>query len=92
MIQTNITFKTKELNIFLSILDGITNTIFNFSLSYTFISFKVIKAFKFINIYYKKLFLGRFSKTYQILGNILLNLGVAMIRQVGMIIVKTRIS
>lgn len=77
----------------LSILVGITNTIFSFPLAYTFISFESAKAFKFVNTYCKKLFfwddcpgpvvmLGIFHLAYQR----------HMVRKAGILVVKAGIS
>lgn len=58
LIQTDATFNTNELNMPLSILLGVTNTISSFPVAYTFISSESAEAFKFINACYKELFFG----------------------------------
>lgn len=56
VVQTDASFNTNELNMPLSILVRITNTISNFPLAYTFISSESAEAFKFVNTYCKEFF------------------------------------
>ena len=49
VIQTDATFNTNELNMPLSILVGITNTMSSFPLAYIFISSESVEVFKFVN-------------------------------------------
>ena len=63
LIQTNATFNTNKLNMSLSILYGVTNTILSFPVAYVFISSESTEAFKFINGCCKELFLGVIALT-----------------------------
>ncbi len=56
VIQTDATFNTNELNMPLSILVWVTNTIASFPLADTFISSESVEAFKFVNAFCKELF------------------------------------
>ena len=49
VVQTDATFNTNELNMPLSILVGVTNTMSGFPLAYTFISSESAETFKFVN-------------------------------------------
>ncbi len=49
VIQTNATFNTNQLNMFLSVLISITNTVKSFAVTYCFVNSESVEMFIFIN-------------------------------------------
>lgn len=93
LIQTDATFNTNKLNIPLSILLGITNTILSFPMAYTFISLESAEAFKFINACCKELFFwDNCSSPAMMLGDFSLRLFAAMIKKAGISMVEASIN
>lgn len=84
LIQTDATFNTNELNMPLSILLSVTNTMSSFPVAYTFISSESAEAFKFINAYCKELFFWDDCPGPAVmLGDFSLGLSAAMIKKAG---------
>lgn len=88
-IQTDATFNTNELNMPLSILVGVTNTMSTFPVAYTFISSKSAEAFKFVNACYKEFFFWDDCPGPAVmLGDFLLGLSVAIVKKAGISVVR----
>lgn len=84
VVQTDARFNTNELNMPLSILVGITNTMSSFPLAYTFISSESAEAFKFVNACYKEnFFWDDCPGAAVMLGDFSLGLSAAMVRKAG---------
>lgn len=82
LIQIDAIFNTNKLNMPLSILVSITNTMLSFPITYIFIFSESAKAFKFSNTYYKKLFFwNNCLGPVIILRDFLLGLFVAIIKK-----------
>lgn len=93
VVQTDSTFNTNELNMPLSILVGITNTISSFPLAYTFISSESAEAFKFVNACCKELFFWDDCPGPAVmLGGFSLGLSAAMVRKAGISVVEAGMS
>ena len=89
LIQTDATFNTNELNMPLSILLGITNTMSSFPVAYKFISSESAEAFKFINACCKELFFwDNCPGPAVMLGDFSLGLSAAMIKKAGISMVE----
>lgn len=93
VIQTDATFNINELNMLLSILVGIINTISSFPLAYIFI-FLSLKKHSNLSMPIAKSFFfwNDFPGPIVMLGNFLLGLSVAMVRKVGISMVKAGMS
>lgn len=93
IIQTNAIFNISKLNMPLSILVGVTNTMTSFPLAYTFIYSKSIETFKFVNICCKKLFFwDDYPGPVVIMGVFSLSLLVVMVKNVNISIVEGGIN
>ena len=93
VVQTDATFNTNELNMPLSILVGITNTMSSFPLAYTFISSESAEAFKFVNACCKELFFWDDCPGPAVmLGDFSLGLSAAMVRKAGISVVEAGMS
>lgn len=93
VVQTDATFNTNELNMPLSILVGVTNTMSTFPLAYTFISSESAEAFKFVNACCKELFFWDYCPGPAVmLGDFSLGLSAAMVRKAGISVVEARIN
>lgn len=93
VVQTDAAFNTNELNISLSILIGITNTMSSFPLAYTFISSESTEAFKFLNACCKELFFwDDCPGPVVMLDDFSLGLSAAMVRKAGISVVEAGIN
>ncbi len=93
LIQTDAIFNINELNMPLSILLGVTNTMSSFSIAYAFISLESAETFKFINFCYKELFFSNDCLGSAVmLGDILLGLSESMVKKAGISMVEDRVN
>ncbi len=89
VIQIYVTFNTNEINMPLSILVGIANTMVSFPMAYTFIFSQSVEAFKFVNACCKELFFwDNCPGPSVILRDFLIGLSAAMARNAGISIVE----
>ena len=93
VVQSDAIFNTNELNIPLSILVGITNTMSGFLLAYILIFFEFAEAFKFVNASCKELFFwDDWPGPAVMLGDFSLGLSAIMVRKAGISVVEAGMS
>ena len=93
LIQTDVIFNTNKLNMPLSKLLGVTNTMSSFPVAYALIFSESAKAFKFINACCKELF---FEDNWPCLSVMLrdfsLRFSLAMVKKTGISMVEDRMN